>query len=184
MIANDRFVMDTGITQVIEEPFSDGEGRPRVYLSTKSPLRDETGALIGVVGVAHDITERKRVDEGLAQRERIIEAFFASSPAILNIADEELRFLKTDPTTPTYFGLNRETILGKSLTDLAPDFGRAYGSMLRRVVETGEPIQNVEVQSPVRRRSGETAYWRASYFPVPCRTGRPGSAWWAWKPPR
>src|SRR5947207_9760494 len=37
----------------------------RTYLTTKSPLRDAQGRVIGLIGVATDITERKN-----AQRER------------------------------------------------------------------------------------------------------------------
>src|SRR2546423_5815579 len=56
---NERIVLEAGETMFLEELVGE-----RTYLTTKSPLRDEQGRVIGLIGVATDITERK-----LAQRE-------------------------------------------------------------------------------------------------------------------
>src|SRR3954464_5487064 len=56
---HERMVLEAGETMTLEEVVGD-----RTYLATKSPLRDEHGRVIGLIGVATDITERKR-----AQRE-------------------------------------------------------------------------------------------------------------------
>jgi len=56
---NERIVLGAGETMILEEVVGD-----RTYLTTKSPLRDEQGRVIGLIGVATDITERKH-----AQRE-------------------------------------------------------------------------------------------------------------------
>jgi PAS domain S-box-containing protein len=66
--AVDRHVMSTGETIVAEEPVSK-EGQTRVFLSTKSPFRDEEGRIAGVIGVSRDITDRKRVEEELRRSE-------------------------------------------------------------------------------------------------------------------
>ena len=50
----ERLVLDSGEAMIIEETLND-----RTYLTTKAPLRDEQGRIIGLIGVATDITERK-----------------------------------------------------------------------------------------------------------------------------
>jgi PAS domain S-box-containing protein len=52
---NERLVLEAGETMILEETVAD-----RTYLATKSPLRDEQGRVIGLIGVATDITERKQ----------------------------------------------------------------------------------------------------------------------------
>ncbi len=37
-------------------------GIPMTFLYTKSPLRDDSGQVIGILSISHDITERKRVE--------------------------------------------------------------------------------------------------------------------------
>ncbi len=118
--------------------------------------------------------ERKRAEEALRISQATLDAFFDASPGILNIEDDQFRYIKTDRTTPTYFGLDTETIVGKAISDLAPEFMRDHGPMMRRVIETGLPELNVEVKSPVESRPGEIAYWLASYFPVPLPDGKRG----------
>jgi len=52
-----------------EECFANRLGR-KVWLQTsKIPLRNETGTVVGLVGIGHDITERKRVEAERAQME-------------------------------------------------------------------------------------------------------------------
>jgi PAS domain S-box-containing protein len=57
---NDRRVMRSQVAEVIEERSKSGS---IVYLSTKAPLFNESGEVIGVVGISTDVTERKREEE-------------------------------------------------------------------------------------------------------------------------
>jgi PAS domain S-box-containing protein len=62
--ANDLAVLRTGQPLVNrEEPMRNPDGSTRWLLTSKVPLRDEKGEIIGVVGVGRDITERKAAEE-------------------------------------------------------------------------------------------------------------------------
>ena len=121
-----------------------------------------------------DISARKETEQALQQNEMLLEAFFANSPGILNIVDADLRYIKSDPLTPTYFGLDRETIIGKALTELAPEFHKKFSPMMKRVMETGQTEQRMQVQSPVPGRLDKMTFWQASYFSVPLPGGKTG----------
>jgi PAS domain S-box-containing protein len=56
----ERLVLDSGEAMIIEETVDQ-----RTYLTTKAPLRDEQSRIIGLIGVATDITERKRGQQEL-----------------------------------------------------------------------------------------------------------------------
>jgi PAS domain S-box-containing protein len=45
-----------------EEQLVDSSGKARWLLTTKLPLRDRDGAIVGLVGMSHDITDRKMVE--------------------------------------------------------------------------------------------------------------------------
>jgi PAS domain S-box-containing protein len=123
----------------------------------------------------NEIAGRKRSEEELRRSSETLEAFFAVSPGILNIFDEQLRYIESDRLTPTYFGLDRRSIIGKSAGELNPPFVETFlGPMKQRIIETGEPELNVEVPGPVPSRQNETGYWQVSYFPIPLPEGRRG----------
>jgi PAS domain S-box-containing protein len=63
--ASDEVVMHGG-RPLIEQEEAYGAGiEAGWYAATKVPLRDAQGAIIGVVGIKHDITERKQAEEAL-----------------------------------------------------------------------------------------------------------------------
>ncbi len=58
VVANDQKVIETGTSMQFEERFTTAQG-VRTLLSTKSPLFDEQGKIVGTIGVSTDITERE-----------------------------------------------------------------------------------------------------------------------------
>lgn len=68
---NDSLVMRLGRLQEIEEIIDHPTKGTRIWLSTKLPLRDSSGAVIGLVGVSLDITDRKQVEAKINQMARV-----------------------------------------------------------------------------------------------------------------
>jgi PAS domain S-box-containing protein len=91
IIENDQRVMALGRTEVLEETLVGPRG-PRIFLTTKSPYYDSEGRAIGLVGVARDITDRKKQEEELQQLNRTLRALSNSSQALMR-AEEETSYL-------------------------------------------------------------------------------------------
>ncbi len=85
---NDRRIMESGVEEVVEEAVASPQGA-RVFLSTKTPWRDSTGQVIGLVGIARDITERKRAEEAVQRSERRFRALIEHSSDMLLLVDGE-----------------------------------------------------------------------------------------------
>lgn len=69
MLESDQRVMESGQVERVERIAMPGE--TRLYLGIRSPLRNDAGQVVGLVGIAHDITEQKRSEtERLARLER------------------------------------------------------------------------------------------------------------------
>jgi two-component system, sensor histidine kinase and response regulator len=72
-----------------EEPVCDSSGHTRWLLTTKAPLRDELGELIGLVGIGRDITDHKSAQEELKQAKIAAElASRAKSEFVANMSHE------------------------------------------------------------------------------------------------
>jgi len=59
VMATDERVMASGQSEQLEEAVSFPDGRCAYWLSTKAPLRDADGQVVGLVGTSLDITDRK-----------------------------------------------------------------------------------------------------------------------------
>jgi len=76
LLDDDRRVMESGTVRTREHDLRGPDGI-RTFLDTKVPLRDEHGAVCGVIGISRDTTERKRdqlallaLNSGLEERVR------------------------------------------------------------------------------------------------------------------
>jgi len=67
IVEHDQHVLTTGEPQAYEH-VGTAAGVTRTYHSVKVPYRDQHGAILGVIGIARDITERKQVEERLAHQ--------------------------------------------------------------------------------------------------------------------
>lgn len=103
---SDRAVMESGDARVYEEDVALGD-TPRVYLTHKTPWRDHEGKVIGIIGIATDITERKRreeIDRSLAEyRNLFVEAPVAyheldRNGVIRNVNRVECELLGREPS--------------------------------------------------------------------------------------
>ncbi|HEV8582940.1 MAG TPA: PAS domain S-box protein [Thermoanaerobaculia bacterium] len=63
-------VMETGGPQLGEETAT-AAGVRRTYLTTKSPFRDAQGKVVGLIGIARDVTELKRLEEQLRHSQKM-----------------------------------------------------------------------------------------------------------------
>lgn len=68
----DQNVVQTGQPVLnCEENLTQNDGKKLTLLTSKVPLRNASGAVVGVLGVYQDITERKRLEEALRQAQKM-----------------------------------------------------------------------------------------------------------------
>ncbi|MCY2962161.1 MAG: PAS domain-containing protein, partial [Planctomycetota bacterium] len=84
----DLRVINSGRTET-EEGDRTAAGVTRTYLTTKCPYRDANGEILGVIGIARDITERKREQEILREQESLARGVLDSMPAHIAVLDRE-----------------------------------------------------------------------------------------------
>ena len=63
VMATDRRIMTSGVAEQVQEVVSFPDGRRAIWLSTKAPMRGESGQVIGLIGSSIDITDRSALQE-------------------------------------------------------------------------------------------------------------------------
>jgi PAS domain S-box-containing protein len=88
--SHDRAAMDAGKPTVNEEWITYADNGQRALLrTTKTPMAAADGKVIGVLGIAHDITDRRYIEEQLRDSEERFRTIFSHSPVSILIHDRE-----------------------------------------------------------------------------------------------
>ncbi len=158
----DRRIMETGEPATIEERIEHRAlGGGRIYLTTKTPLRNLNGEILGLVGIARDITERMRREDALRMSEERFRSLVENAPNImwLNHPDGRLKFFNA--AWRSYTG--HETEEDTRWNILHPEDQERIKNLRHHALATGEPY---EYEMRLRRADGAYRWHLGRVTPV------------------
>ena len=138
------------------------EGNQLCLLVSKIPLRDNNGEIIGMVGVANDITERKQAVEALRETSNYLENLLSFANAPIMVWDNNNKITKFNLAFERMTGYTMYDVLGKNPEILFSDDKRIEISTLISRTSDGENLISVEL--PVRCKNGiiRNVLWNTS----------------------
>ena len=86
----DALVLQSGESLIRDDVVELPSGA-RTFMTVRFPLRDASGDVSGVAGIATDITERERAESALAERQRLLETIVSACPDIVTVLDRRGR---------------------------------------------------------------------------------------------
>ncbi|MFZ3166029.1 MAG: PAS domain S-box protein [Candidatus Methanoperedens sp.] len=113
--ADDIRIMESGKTEYIEEKYIQN-GQEVVVQTVKTPLKDEKGNTIGILGIFWDITERRQTEEALKESEEHYRTIIEYSNDMIWTLDTEGRYQFVNKRVEEFSGLKLDYFLGKSFT--------------------------------------------------------------------
>jgi PAS domain S-box-containing protein len=142
-MADDQAVLDSNQSKHLEEPLEiDGQ---RVWFETyKSPVVAQ-GELIGTVGFARDISDRKRTEAALEREHSLLKALINALPDLFWVKNPNGVYLTCNARFEAFFGHPEAAIVGKTDHDFVPkelaDFFREHDL---KAIGAGKPTANEE----------------------------------------
>lgn len=107
----------------IEEKETWPDGRETWVSTSKMPLRDKAGKTIGIIGIARDITDRKRAEEALEESEKVVRQTKEELERVLNtmgdglmVLDSQHRLVKANRRICEMLQCTEEELFGKDHT--------------------------------------------------------------------
>ena len=131
-----------------------------------NPVFDERGVCTNLVGAVHDITEFREAEEAVRKSQEELEHIYKTAPVGLALVDENLRYIRVNQELAAIYGKPAEELLGKTVLEMLPSLAPTLEAVYRKVLETGQPVRDVEVHGTTPPQPGRERDWINSYFPL------------------
>jgi PAS domain S-box-containing protein len=145
-MATDRRIMAGGKKEIVEEVITAPDGRPTVWMSTKTPFFNSEGNVIGLIGSSIDFTEQRAARDILARSQEALQSernrllqMYQQAPGLMAMLDGPDHIFSL--TNPAYMALiGQREVIGKSVREALPEVaGQGFFELLDLVFENGEP---------------------------------------------
>lgn len=159
-------IIRTGIPRVdVEEKIVWPDGRVTYTSSTRIPLRDQSGAVIGTLGIFKDIGPHLAAKKEIRRAESLYRSLVDNLPQSFFRKDLEGRVTFANRQYCQVSGKTLKELIGKTDFDLFPEhLARKYREDDARVIQTGVAFDTVEAHKPPGKKS--TIYVRVVKTPV------------------
>ncbi len=135
-------VLTTGEKQhSVEYRVRHADGSWRWHISNGSPLRDHNGNVTGYLGIARDVSERRRAEEAVQIRERYLQTILQTSADGFWVLDAQGTFIEVNDAYLAMSGYSRDELLGRQIGDLdIEDTPAEIAARVRRIIANGSEL--------------------------------------------
>jgi PAS domain S-box-containing protein len=155
---DEKLVMRTGepiIGKVERETLPDGT--VTWALTSKLPMRDKSGRVIGNFGISRDISALKKIESALAEERNLLRSLIDNLPDYIYVKDTRYRYAIDNIAHRRFLGAStEEEVIGKKLSDFfPPEFVEQFARDDQSIIEKGEILVNREellIDTTGRRR--------------------------------
>ena len=169
--ADDQLVLKGQPVLNREEFLFDEQGRKHWLMTSKLPLRDQNGKIIGLVGIGRDITKDKVAEEALARERSLLRTLIDNLPDCIYAKDAAGRKILANPADLKNLHCETEAeAIGKTDFDLFPqELAEKFWAADQKVIQ-GEPVINREEY--VLNEEGEKRWLLTSKLPLRDQSGK------------
>jgi PAS domain S-box-containing protein len=151
-----------------------GAGKYRLMAESASPVLAADGTIdrwvCTLTDVVHDQQtheQRRHLDHEANETHALLDTLLSTAPVGFLFLDREFRYVRVNELVAALDGAATVTEhLGRTLAEVAPALWPQLGPLCRRVLESGEPVLNVEVSGDSLIDPGTIHYWLDNIYPV------------------
>jgi PAS domain S-box-containing protein len=147
---DEQHIIRTGEPILNVEEKETWPNRPDTWaLTTKMPLRDQEGNIIGSFGITRDITELRHLQQNLEQERSLLRTLIDSLPDYVYLKDRDSRFILTNKAQAQLVGASDPgELIGRTDYDFVPkELADRYRADDLKIMQSGIGVVNIEEPS-------------------------------------
>jgi PAS domain S-box-containing protein len=141
------------------------DGSVRSLRSFAAVADEREGRPSRLIGSVQDVTELAEAMRESEESLTLVETLQSTAPVGFAFVDRQFRIVRINQALAEVNGAPLEDQLGRTVAEAVPDVWSQMESVYRSVLDTGEPVVNLEVDREVGE-TGDRRHWLASYYPV------------------
>ena len=137
-LAHEQAILASGRSELSEHQFTN-QGQPVWVETYKAPILVD-GHIVGTVGYSRDISERRRMEQELLQREAYLHTMLDNFPFKVWLKDLQGRYLAVNTTFASSYGWSStQSLVGKTVADITDaDSATRAAAHEQRVLTSGQ----------------------------------------------
>lgn len=135
----------------------------RWFLMKGAAVRHEAAEITAWALVGIDFHELRVIQAQAEDTAAQLSATYENAPVGLCLLDRDLRFIAINEMLAATHGAPASAHIGRTLAEVAPHSPPLVEEAMRRVVETGQPVEELEITGEM---DGQPRVWLASYRPI------------------
>lgn len=156
----DREAMTADKPCINEEWVTYPDTGQRVLLETiKTQVRDESGRVVGVMGIARDISERKNAEDALQRQKDFMAQVLDTDPNLIFVKNAEGRFIWANQAMAEACGTTVQEMIWKHNSELYPDLAPEVANFLTTDLEVIRGRREVIVTESARLPDGRQRWY-------------------------
>jgi len=150
---DDQLVMKSGKSRInFEEEQTQSDGITKWLQTSKIPMRDAEGKIIGVLGTYQDITERKKAVEEVRRLRNYLSNIIDSMPSVIIGVDGNGNVTQWNKTVEINTDITENEAKGKLLSDILPQMKSEMEKIIKSI-KTRQIIQEQKKSDTIEKNA-------------------------------
>lgn len=117
---DEQRIMKDG-TSIVNKLESYLEGTERVWeLTTKIPFVNSRNEVVGMVGISHDFTKQKQLEDRLKREKELLQMLMDNVPDYIYFKDIDTKYIRANKAIAQFFNTDVNNLIGKCDVDFLP----------------------------------------------------------------
>jgi len=150
-VQDDANIINMGVPSDFEAWVKHPNGKPVFYSTLKSPYRDASGNIVGILSISRDSTEKKLLEMKLLDREKYLASILDTTHDCFWLIDFNGKILDVNNATCNTLGYSRDELVGTHIKELNESFGNQEN--LDHFIEELKIDSNL-IETTIKKKNG------------------------------